>query len=201
MQIPFTSFNFSALAKDINSFFRTLCSGEFPPDCGPELVTSALKLVPAVMFLPSFLSGSLPLSRARLRLSPGRSVGLTVTGGDGSGLGLVARTAHINHTPPLTMGRSGWSTRVCSSIGSTRVCLQSPTLFPRLHYCKLGLCIICSSNKNRLCSCLSNHTVTRHCVRAPRILLPNFLLPVRMKSFSNKVEQQPPISLKFSGPS
>ena len=111
MQIPFTSFNFSALVKDINSFFRTLCSGEFPPDCGPELVTSAPKLVPAVMFLPSFLSGSLPLSRARLRLSPGRSVGLTVTGGDGSGLGLVARTAHINHTPPLTMGRSGWSTR------------------------------------------------------------------------------------------
>ena len=106
MQIPFTSFNFSALAKDIDSFFRTQCSGEFPPDCGPELVTSAPKLVPAVMFLPSFLSGSLPLSRARLRLSPGRSVGLTVTGGDGSGLGLVARTAHINHTPPLTMGHT-----------------------------------------------------------------------------------------------
>ena len=41
MQIPFTSFNFSALAKDIDSFFRTQCSGEFPPDCGPELVTSA----------------------------------------------------------------------------------------------------------------------------------------------------------------
>ena len=64
MQIPFTSFNFSALAKDIDSFFRTQCSGEFPPDCGPELVTSAPKLVPAVMFLPSFLSGSLSPSVA-----------------------------------------------------------------------------------------------------------------------------------------
>ena len=156
------------------------------------------------MFLPSFLSGSLPPSRARLRLSPGRSVGLTVTGGDGSGLGLVARTAHINHTPPLTMGRSGWSTRVCSSIGSTRVCLQSPpTSFPRLPYCKLGMYMIGSSNKSRLCSCLSDHTVTRHCVRALCSLPSHYLLAVRMKSFSNKVEQQlqPPISLKFSGPS